>query len=149
MINDSLFACICLRCRTLKWLILLEQVHHSLSEVAHILTNQERLMPGMNLLIVYNFTADLIACPSRIFQVSKRVFFAGEHGHWYRDLVERELMSMSFLRTMGEVVIVVAKLLESILFVILSKVLNCFGRGSLRCMAQVVSKTILVVQIWV
>ena len=52
-----------------KWVVLLDQIHHGV-EVAHVLSDHESEVTRMNLLVVDNVVANLVAGPLSIRSVS-------------------------------------------------------------------------------
>jgi len=131
-----------------NWMVSLEQVHDTLSEVGHVFTNHESEVTGIDLFVVDNTITDGVTCPARVSKVSKRVYIASEHGDGDTgNVLKRDQISCPLLVSFEEVRVVVCIYLEAILAYVLSIVQDRFHRGTVWLVTHVDSKTIWVVKI--
>ena len=128
-------------------MVLLEQVHHSI-EVAHVLADHKRKVTGMDLLVMDNIIADLVASPLSIRGIRQNILDAGEDSDRHRvDVLERDQVSLTLAS--DDIRVVVSKHLEAVLFQVLSVVKDGLDTGAIRLVAHIDGKAVIVVELWV
>ena len=128
-------------------LVLLEQAHDSLSEVGHVLADHEGEMASQDFLVVNDVVTDLVASPLAVFQVSQNVGSAREHRNWDSlDVLERDQVRLPLLFAMDQVGVVVCPNLEAVFLDILSVVQDRFDRRSIRLVAHIDRKSVIVIK---
>ena len=96
-------------------MVLLKQIHHGV-KVGHVLTNQEREMTSMDLLVVDNVVTNLVPSPLSINLIGQGVLNTFEHGDRdSADVGKRDQVSLPLLVPLKEVIVVVGVDLEAIL----------------------------------
>ena len=126
-------------------MVLLEQVHHSV-EVAHVLADHKGQVTGMDLLVMDNIVADLVASPLSIRGVRQNVLDSREDSHGDRvDVLERNQVSLALAA--DDIRIVVSEDLEAVLLQVLSVVEDGLYAGAVRLMAHIDGKSVIIVEL--
>ena len=102
-------------------MVLLEKAHDASGEVGHVLADEEGQMTSLNLFVMDDVVADLIASPTGVSNISERVLRSCEHSDRHiSDIGELKLCSLSL--SSEDVSVVISEHLESVFFQVLSVV---------------------------
>lgn len=128
-------------------MVLLEQVHDSV-EVAHVFADHKGKVTGMDLLVVDNIVADLVASPLGIRGIRQNILDAREDSHGHSvDVLERDQVSLALAA--NDIRVVVSEDLEAVLFQILSVVKDGLDAGAVRLMAHIDGESVIVIELGV
>lgn len=127
-------------------LVLLEQAHDRLCEVGHIFADHESEMASEDFLVMNDVVADLVTSPLAVRQVSQNVSSAREHSNWGLDVLKGDQVSLTLLFAMDQVGVVVCPDLEAVFLDVLSVVQDRLNGRSVRLMAHIDSKSIVVIK---
>lgn len=133
-----------------QWVVLLEQVHHTLAEVRHVLAHHKSKMAGGDLFVVNDVVTDAITGPARVGQVGERVLSASEHSHGHlSDVLEFEERGVTLLVASEWVLVVVGPLLEAVFLQVLGVVKDRLDGGAVGLVTHVHSKARVVIKLGV
>ena len=128
-------------------MVLLQKAHDGV-EVAHVFADHEGEVTGMDLLVMDDVVADLVAGPLSVRGVSQDVLDTSKHSDRHSaDVLERDQVGLSLAT--DDVCVVVSIDLEAILFHILSVVQNGLDTGAVWLVAHVDGKPVIVIELWV
>ena len=128
--------------------ILLEKVHDTSGEIGHVLADHEGQMAGLNLFVVDDVVSNLIASPTRVSKISKRVFSSCEHSDGHISDI-RELIQGSLSLSSDDISVVISENLEAILFQVLSVMQDGLDRSTIRLMTHVNGEAVTIIKSWV
>ena len=128
-------------------MVLLNQVHHGV-EVAHVFADHEGEMTSMDLLVVDNVVADLVAGPLSVSRVSQDVLDASEHcdGH-SADVLQRDQVGLPLAA--NNIIVVVRVDLEPVLLQVLGVVEDGLETSAVWLVAHVHSEPVIVIELGV
>merc|ERR1712166_191825 len=95
-------------------LVLLEDAHHTLGPVGHVLGYHEGQMATLDLLVVDDRLADGVSGPSGVDGISELVSFAFKHGDGDFDVFNRNQISFPVLADVKVLVVVGGPHLKSV-----------------------------------
>ena len=128
-------------------MVLLNQVHHGV-EVAHVFADHEGEMASVDLLIVDNVVADLVASPLSVSRVRQDVLDASEHGDRHSaDVLQRDQVSLPLAA--NNVIVVVCVDLEPVLFQVLGVVEDGLETSAVWLVAHVHCEPVIVIELGV
>ena len=109
-------------------MVIREQAHDRVGEVAHILGNCESEMTGFDLLVVDDILSNCVAGLACIARITDRVLLASKHGDRDRDVFKRNEVGLAL--GLAPVVVSIRPDLESVFLKILSVVLEISDGGA-------------------
>ena len=128
-------------------MVLLQKAHDGV-EVAHVFADHESEVTGMDLLVMDDVVADLIAGPLSVRGVRQDVLDTSKHSDRHSaDVLERDQVGLSL--STDDVCVVVSEDLEAILFHILSVVQDSLDAGAVGLVAHIDGKSVIVIELWV
>ena len=128
-------------------MVLLQKAHDGV-EVAHVFADHEGEVTGMDLLVMDDVVADLVAGPLSVRGVRQDVLDTSKHSDRHSaDVLEGDQVGLSLAT--DDVCVVVSIDLEAILFHILSVVQDSLDAGTVGLVAHVDGKPVIVIELWV
>ena len=128
-------------------MVLLQKSHDGV-EVAHVFANHEGEMTGMDLLVMDDVVADLVAGPLSVRGVRQDVLDSSKHSDRHSaDVLERDQVSLSLAT--NDVCVVFSIDLEAVLFHVLSVVQDSLDASAVGLVAHIDGKPVVVIELWV
>ena len=136
-------------CLSWERLVLFDDIHHSISEICHILSNKETQMASSNLFIS-NKRLDLISCPLGICSVSKNIGCTSKDGYWNLvNSIDWDQVSMLLLIVIEDVSVLICPELETVFSNVLCIMKHRFNRCSIWFMGHIYCVSIIIIQGWI